>query len=487
MLCVAFFICKHYSFWGVNLMSNSSDSNTPKTYLTKTYSKSLNIGGKDILFVIEDASYTTIANEDIFVDKVSLDFIIDEIASTIKDNPLKNHNFPKTIVLSQKNLDIVDTPNDTEKDTATSDIKDVEDVNLSKGSKVAGSVPPINDLEQILNFDFEAVKNNKKSDLTDEKTPQTPETKEPQALEGNNTSEQKPSVQEKSTPQEKIASEKERPVSVDDSIIKAAEEDTFLKVYKPKYSFNDVYVDPVSKKRILSALILAKEKKRLYEDWGLKKTLKTARPLVLNFYGPPGTGKSMMAEAIANYLSRDVFLVNYSELESGTPGQTPKNIIKCFNKASECNAVLIFDEADSFLGKRLTNVSSAADYGINVTRSVMLIELEKFDGIIIFTTNFISNYDIAFKRRILASLEFKLPDEKGRAQIWNSHIPKELPLSPGITPSQLGYKYGGTTGADIKDIVLFSAVNCLEKGRERLTWEDFDEAYQTVKNRYSVV
>lgn len=57
--------------------------------------------------------------------------------------------------------------------------------------------------------------------------------------------------------------------------------------------------------------------------------------------------------------------------------------------------MLIFDEADSFLGKRLSSVTQSADYGVNITRSVLLMELEKFSGVVVFTTNLISNYDEA--------------------------------------------------------------------------------------------
>lgn len=76
----------------------------------------------------------------------------------------------------------------------------------------------------------------------------------------------------------------------------------------------------------------------------------------------------------------------------------------------------------------MINVTQSADYGVNVTRSVMLMELEKFTGVVIFTTNLITNYDQAFKRRILANIEFTLPDCKGREQIWKTHLPSSLPL-----------------------------------------------------------
>lgn len=262
------------------------------------------------------------------------------------------------------------------------------------------------------------------------------------------------------------------------------EKDDFINTYKPRWTMEDIYLEEASKKQILTALTMSKYKEKLFDEWGLKSSVKSGRAVVLNFFGSPGTGKSMTAEAIASYLNREVFSVNYSQLESKYVGETPKNIKKAFERAKENNAVLIFDEADSFLGKRLTNVSQSADYGVNITRSVMLLELENFDGVVIFTTNLISNYDEAFKRRILASVEFKLPDEKGREAIWTFHLPDKLPLDKEINAEFLAKKYDKVSGADIKDIVLYAAVLCLQRNSDSLSIEDFDEGYKYVMNRY---
>jgi SpoVK/Ycf46/Vps4 family AAA+-type ATPase len=420
---------------------------TPRKTIKKPYIRTIQIHASHVEMVVEDALYAKILDEEILMDKVALDFMIDNLANTFKNSSPSN-TIPRTIVISSESF---------------------KEFWQKKPQEELQKVIPRQSVAKVHEEDNQSspFSNSKLNYQKDDSSSAEGEAKKHSPHPSNTI--------------------KDENQEMDKTLSLANKNDDYLKVYKPRYTFDDVYVDPIFKRRIVSALILAKQKKKIYEEWGLLKTLKNPRPLILNFYGPPGTGKSMMAEAIANYLDKDVFLVNYSELESGTTGETPKNIVRCFKRATEANAVLIFDEADSFLGKRLTNVSSAADYSINVTRSVMLIELEKFEGVIVFTTNFISNYDIAFKRRILASLEFRLPDEKGRAHIWNTHIPKELPLSAGISPMALAYKYGGTTGADIKDIVLFAAVNCLEKGRERISWEDFDEAYQAVKNRYNVV
>ncbi len=261
--------------------------------------------------------------------------------------------------------------------------------------------------------------------------------------------------------------------------------ENIVDIQKSRYTMDDVCIKEKPSKEIMSALTLVEHKDIIYRDWGLEKTFKNGRSVVLNFYGKPGTGKSMMAEAIAGQLGKKYMLANYSELESKYVGETPKNIRNIFQIASKEDAVLVFDEADSFLGKRLTNVSQSADYGVNITRSVMLLELEKFEGIVIFTTNLLSNYDEAFKRRILANIEFEMPDADVRSRIWNLHLNEKLPLECGIDHHMLGAKYDGITGADIKDIMLFAAVGALSNSENRIGIRHFDSAYEIIKNRYA--
>ena len=258
----------------------------------------------------------------------------------------------------------------------------------------------------------------------------------------------------------------------------------FIDIYTPKYTIDQVYFGSDEKKQILTALNIKKYENKLYNEWGFGDKSTKDRSVVFNFFGAPGTGKSMAAEAIANYLDKKIYSINYANLESKYVGQTPKNIKKAFEKAKEDNAVLVFEEADSFLGKRLTNITQSADYGVNITRSVMLLELEKFNGVVIFTTNLLSNYDEAFKRRILASIEFKLPDEEGRKAIFKTHIPEKLPLEENINEEVLSKEFIDVSGADIKDIVFMSAINALERGSELVEMEDFKEAYRDIKNRY---
>ncbi|WP_343346233.1 ATP-binding protein [Terrisporobacter petrolearius] len=262
------------------------------------------------------------------------------------------------------------------------------------------------------------------------------------------------------------------------------EEEMMINSYSPKYNFENVCINDKVRNQINTTLNLVKNKDILYKEWGLGESYFSNRAVVLNFYGKPGTGKSMAGEAIANHLNKKVCLVNYSELESKFVGETPKNIKKAFQIAKRDNAVLIFDEADSFLGKRLTSVTQSADYGVNITRSVLLLELEKFDGVVIFTTNLLSNYDDAFKRRILANIMFDMPDENTRAEIWRVHLGEKVPVNEEINCELLSQRYNNITGADIKDIIFYAAINALEKDNTEIDLKEFDYAYDIVKQRY---
>ena len=262
------------------------------------------------------------------------------------------------------------------------------------------------------------------------------------------------------------------------------ESQDMIESYEPRFALEQVALNEKVKEQIQTAIAAVRYKTKMTEEWGMSEYFSGNRAVILNFYGKAGTGKSMTAEAVAKALNKKVYHINYSELESKYVGETPKNIRRAFECATRDDAVLIFDEADSFLGKRLSSVTRSADYGVNITRSVLLMELEKFSGVVVFTTNLISNYDEAFKRRILLSVYFDMPDEKARLQIWKLHLSDKMPLADDVTAESLAGRYDKVSGADIKDMVFYAALYTLEKEKECMDFSVFDYAYVTIQGRY---
>jgi SpoVK/Ycf46/Vps4 family AAA+-type ATPase len=231
----------------------------------------------------------------------------------------------------------------------------------------------------------------------------------------------------------------------------------------PHRSIDDLVMTDKVSTRLQAALNQIRFHHVLYDEWNLQKVDPNGRRVAINLYGAPGTGKSFCAEAIAHHLGKPLIRVNYAEIESKYVGETPKNITTAFDKASETGAVLFFDEADSILGKRLTNVTQSADHSVNVSRSVMLLQLDRFDGVVVFASNLPKNYDGAFVRRILAHIEFELPDQDCLVKLWQFLLPTELPRSEELTSDWLAEQSLGLAGGDIVNVIKLAASQAVSR------------------------
>lgn len=128
------------------------------------------------------------------------------------------------------------------------------------------------------------------------------------------------------------------------------------------------------------------------------------RPQQASFclYGPPGTGKSQLARHIAEQLGKPFMLRRASDLLGCYVGQTEKAIAAMFEQARDEEAVLVLDEADSFLQNR-----SGAQHSWEVTQvNEMLTQLESFDGLFFATTNLKDQLDPASLRRFIHKIRF---------------------------------------------------------------------------------
>ncbi|GAB4189558.1 MAG: hypothetical protein Fur006_30920 [Coleofasciculaceae cyanobacterium] len=253
---------------------------------------------------------------------------------------------------------------------------------------------------------------------------------------------------------------------------------------EPQYSRKDVILPETTQRQVDLLLAELKHYQLIYHKWGMAQKHKHDTALCVNCWGLPGTGKTMTAEVIAHALGLKLLIVPYAQLESKYVGETPKNIEAVFEFAKSQNAVIFFDEADSFLGKRLENVTQSADTSVNLTRSVMLMKLSSHEGIVIFATNLIRNYDPAFISRIRWQIQFDLPDEAARAKIWQAQIPNELPIDESVDFTQLASQFAEVSGRDIKKAVLQAVVAaaCEEKAdaEKRVTQSHFTRAMEEV-------
>jgi SpoVK/Ycf46/Vps4 family AAA+-type ATPase len=232
----------------------------------------------------------------------------------------------------------------------------------------------------------------------------------------------------------------------------------------PRRSFDDVILPPATRRALDNALAQVTQHDLIFNRWGLGERHPTGLAMAFNFAGPPGTGKTICAEAIAHSLGRRLLLVRYAELESMWLGETPKNVASIFRKARDEQAVLLFDEADAIAARR----SVSADLGLqreqNTTVSVLLQELEWYNGVVIFATNLAANFDPAFERRIRTHVLFEMPGEAERAQIWRVQLhPSRTPLAADVDFQTLARRYA-VSGGDIRNAVLKAALAAAAEG-----------------------
>ncbi len=134
----------------------------------------------------------------------------------------------------------------------------------------------------------------------------------------------------------------------------------------------------------------------------------------LCFYGSPGTGKTALAEHLASALDKPLIIKQASDLMSKYVGETEHNMAAMFREAEAEKAVLLLDEADSFLQDR-----RGAQRTYEVTEvNEMLQGMERYAGIFICTTNLLESLDQAALRRFTFKIKFMPLTSSQREQMF---------------------------------------------------------------------
>lgn len=122
----------------------------------------------------------------------------------------------------------------------------------------------------------------------------------------------------------------------------------------------------------------------------------------LCLYGPPGTGKTGFAYHLGERLKKPVLAKPASQLLGMYVGQSEKNIARAFREASAQNAILLLDEADSLINSREGHRHSWETTQVNE----LLMQMERFRGILVASTNLLERVDSAAMRRFDFKIRF---------------------------------------------------------------------------------
>ncbi|MBE0495421.1 MAG: ATP-binding protein [Campylobacterales bacterium] len=258
------------------------------------------------------------------------------------------------------------------------------------------------------------------------------------------------------------------------------EQQEIFELIDPKTSLDDVVMHP--KTRELMNTLLKQVDRTVVarlKEWGIKKNRRGIDAKVL-LYGPPGTGKTMTAVSLAKSLKKRVLSFDCSKILSKYVGESEQNVRKIFDTYKEMciktksEPVLLLNEADQFLSARSADGGSGADKMHNQMQNIFLEQIERFEGILIATTNFLESLDVAFSRRFDYKIAFEKPDFKQRLDLWRRVLPESAVYEADFNIEILA-NYP-LSGGQIVVVLKNTALKVAIKEEPIFTMEDFIQA-----------
>lgn len=259
-----------------------------------------------------------------------------------------------------------------------------------------------------------------------------------------------------------------------DSLIK--EQEIFEHI-EPKTTLEDVVLHK-NTREMINTLLKQVDKNviNLLKNWGIRDK-KAGIDAKIIFYGTPGTGKTMTALSLGKSLKKQVISFDCSKILSMYIGESEKNVRKIFDSYKEIaektksEPILLLNEADQFLSSRSAGASSSADKMHNQMQNIFLEQIERFQGVLIATTNLLENIDNAFSRRFNYKIKFEKPDFSQRLELWGKMIPKNAPMADDVDFDKLA-KYE-LTGGQIDLIIKNTAYSVAAKENPIFALDDF--------------
>ena len=161
----------------------------------------------------------------------------------------------------------------------------------------------------------------------------------------------------------------------------------------------------------------------------------------LCLYGASGTGKTAFAHYLAREIELPLLVRRASDILSPYIGETEQKIALMFRQARQEGALLLLDEADSFLADRQSANNSWEITAVNE----MLTQIERHDGLFICSTNLMQRLDSASLRRFALKIKFDYlrPEQRWRLfldqakkfhRIHEAHYRAALNTLTNLTP-----------------------------------------------------
>ena len=263
------------------------------------------------------------------------------------------------------------------------------------------------------------------------------------------------------------------------NIIIEKNKESTLKSTKSNIKLSDIIGQANAKNKIKVIEKFLKEPES-FGDWAPKNVL---------FYGSPGTGKTMLVKGLAGEVDVPLYLVKATSLIGEHVGDAASKIHDLFEKASKNSPSIIFiDEIDAIA---LHRSFQALRGDVSEIVNALLTEMDGIEEnesvITICATNNPSSLDNAIRSRFEEEIEFKLPEDDERKEIFKRNI-ETLPLECDADIDKLVKLSKNMSGRDIKEKILKTALHhAIANDKDIVDMKDIDYAVKSSKIKTSTV
>ena len=262
-------------------------------------------------------------------------------------------------------------------------------------------------------------------------------------------------------------------------------EQEIFELIDPKTTLDDVVLNKKTRELLDNLLKqIDRNVMKLLREWGVKERRGGIDAKII-FYGPAGTGKTMTALSLAKSMKKRVLSFDCSKILSKYVGESEQNVRSIFDTYKELalktksEPVLLLNEADQFLSKRIAESSGGADKMHNQMQNIFLEQIEKFNGVLIATTNLLETIDSAFSRRFDYKIEFEKPSLKQRIELWQKLLPETALYEENFSIEELAQHQ--LSGGQIKLVLKNCALRVAVKEEPIFCMEDFKNAIDREK------
>ncbi len=251
--------------------------------------------------------------------------------------------------------------------------------------------------------------------------------------------------------------------------------DDYAIVTRGRLRLSDIVLPDDVREQIAELLAACRNQRHVLNEWGFGERLVTGRGIVAIFDGVPGTGKTLCAEILGVELGLAVSRIDIPSVVSKWVGETGQRLQDIFRRARATRTILLFDEADALFGRRVEQSERATDRYANMEVNLLLQEIERYDGIVILTTNLFGALDDAVLRRVQYRVTFPEPDAAARGRIFRTLVPRGTPVDDDVDFVALG-RESELPGGRIKNAVLRAAYRARQAGARAIAMTHFRSA-----------